>query len=334
MYKAIESLVAPGLRLGLAALLLAPASAQAADRAFVSAAIGADSPTCGALATPCRTFQTAHDNIAVGGEISVLDPGDYSPVHITKSMSIINGGVGTAGVWQTPAGGDAVTIDAGATDKVALRGLSLRGGDIGQYGVRLNAAASLSIIKCVIRGFTGGTAAGISLAPTGAASFVISDTVLSNNFEGVRVWPTADGSATGVFERVAANNNHTGFEIMGPVGGSGTSRISIIDSSASNNIQWGVHVQGQSSASVFVSARGVVASHNGDVVSGGYDGSGFVANFGTLRLAHSVATGNTHGVTITGGGLVESFGDNDLRGNAVDPVNIVSTGNFTTVYNQ
>lgn len=309
------------------ATLLAAAPAVAAGRAFVSAKDGADSPTCGAMASPCRTFQTAHDNVAASGEISVLDPGDYSPLHITKAVSIVNGGVGTAGVLETLNMGEAITIDAGAGDKVSLRGLTLAGNGIGLYGVRFNVGGSLSIANCVVRGFQN-SGAGIYIAPNVPANFSIADTSVTFNNQGVRVFPAANVAVSGVIDQVSATGNVFGMEIIGMVGAPVV--VTVTRSIASNNQVWGLISQ-----QAVTTAREVVASHNGPGTGDYYSGSGFITTSGTLRLAHSVATGNAYGVTVNGG-LVESYGDNDLRGNATNDVNAVSGagGVFSTVAKQ
>src|SRR5215813_13690364 len=112
--------IAVVLALGLGAL---PAQAQSA-RTFVSS-LGNDAYDCARL-TPCRTFQRAHDNTLASGEITVLDPGGYGAVTITKAISIINDGVGEAGILVS--GGFAgITVEAGAADAVSLRGLTIKG---------------------------------------------------------------------------------------------------------------------------------------------------------------------------------------------------------------
>ena len=47
---------------------------------------------------PCRSFQAGHDNTFPDGQITVLDPGTYGAVTITKSISIVNDGVGEASI--------------------------------------------------------------------------------------------------------------------------------------------------------------------------------------------------------------------------------------------
>lgn len=320
----IRMIMPPGA-VGIAISLLATLPAQAmSDRVLVSAKSGADNPGCGAPATPCRTFQFAHNETNPGGQVSVMDPGEYGPVQITKSISIVNDGAGAAGVLGLSTPGAAVAIDAGPTDKVVLRGLAIESSGAGvANGVVLNSADSLTIANCVIRGFLGGggLAYGVYIAPTTSASFSIADSLISKNYIGVRVWPQASVSVTGIVERVSANDNSFGVEILGPSSGGGATTVTIAKSFVSNNSNWGVLV-----TDAILSASDVVASNNGS--SGSPGGAGFISTAGHLRLAHSTATGNEHGVVVNGG-LVESYGDNDLRGNGTNV-----TGSLTAVADQ
>src|SRR5436305_14261954 len=50
--------------------------AQAQPTHVFVAAQGTDSANC-TFAAPCRSFQKAHDTVAAGGEIDVLDPAGY-----------------------------------------------------------------------------------------------------------------------------------------------------------------------------------------------------------------------------------------------------------------
>jgi len=80
----------------LLALGLAAAPAQALNtRSFISAN-GVDTNPCTRTA-PCRTLQKAHDSTSPGGEINMLDPAGYGIVTITKAISIVDDGVGSAG---------------------------------------------------------------------------------------------------------------------------------------------------------------------------------------------------------------------------------------------
>src|SRR5512134_3921533 len=79
-----------------------------ATRTWVSG-VGDDVNPCSRTA-PCKTFAGAISKTAAGGEISVLDPGGFGAVTITKSISIV--AVGTEGGVSTMAAG--ITIHAGA----------------------------------------------------------------------------------------------------------------------------------------------------------------------------------------------------------------------------
>ncbi|PYQ51096.1 MAG: hypothetical protein DMF59_08935, partial [Acidobacteria bacterium] len=61
------------------------ANAQA-SRTWVSG-VGDDANPCSRTA-PCKTFAGAISKTAAGGEISVLDPGGFGAVTITKSITI------------------------------------------------------------------------------------------------------------------------------------------------------------------------------------------------------------------------------------------------------
>lgn len=74
-----------------ALMLMATAAHAQASRTWVSG-VGDDANPCSRTA-PCKTFAGAISKTAARGEISVLDPGGFGAVTITKSISIEAGGV-------------------------------------------------------------------------------------------------------------------------------------------------------------------------------------------------------------------------------------------------
>jgi len=162
---------------------IVPAQAQFA-RTFVSS-LGNDGNDCNRL-TPYRTFQRAHDQTLALGEITVLDPGGYGAVTITKGISITNDGVGEAGALVS-GGLNGITINAGPNDRVTLRGMTIKGiGFGGGNGIVFQSGRFLSIENCVIRNLTG-TAQnqfigyGIIFNPNSASELVVSNTVVTDN---------------------------------------------------------------------------------------------------------------------------------------------------------
>src|SRR2546421_7915819 len=71
------------LIIGLACSTMAQAQAT---RTWVSG-VGDDANPCSRTA-PCKTFAGAISKTAAGGEISVLDPGGFGAVTITKAITI------------------------------------------------------------------------------------------------------------------------------------------------------------------------------------------------------------------------------------------------------
>jgi hypothetical protein len=72
-------------------LLVLPLAAEAqANRTWVSG-VGDDANPC-SRTTPCKTFAGAISKTAAGGEISVLDPGGFGPVTITKAIPLTGTG--------------------------------------------------------------------------------------------------------------------------------------------------------------------------------------------------------------------------------------------------
>ena len=98
------------------------ANAQA-TRTWVSG-VGDDANPCSRTA-PCKTFAGAISKTAAKGEISVLDPGGFGAVTITKSITI-NGEGTLAGILNANVNGIIVNAPA-ATDVVYIRNITING---------------------------------------------------------------------------------------------------------------------------------------------------------------------------------------------------------------
>ena len=300
----------------LASLLLAfsPAQAQTATRAWVSGH-GSDAAGCGSPAAPCRSLQYVHDHIvAAGGEVDVLDPAGYGAVTISKAISIVNDGVGTAGVQA--ASGNAITINAGASDNVTLRGLNIDGLGTGANGIIFNSGGGLTVVNCVIRHFanTGSnTGNGILMLPaSGALSFLISNVIASDNVSAGIAFAPPSGSptVTGVIDNVTAVNNALGFAVLPAAG---TSKIAMSNSTASNNADIGIDAFPAGSAALTLSIDNSSISGNAIGISSG---------IATILLGRSAITSNTAvGVNDSTPGTFFTYGDNRINGNGTDVEN-------------
>jgi hypothetical protein len=224
----------------------APAQAGP-NRTWVSGH-GTDSGGCPVTA-PCRTFAFALTQTAAGGEIDVLEPAGYGPVTITKSISIVNDGVGTAAIGVES--GNAITINAGANDSVHLRGLTIDGLGRAANGIQFNSGARVDIENCVVRGFF--AVAGINISPSTGGHFSVSNTIAANNNipgSGIDINPTGSAAVTGMLSKVTANNNLGGIIVKGSATTGASLNVTIVDSEASNN----------GSVGVFVTASGPAAA--------------------------------------------------------------------------
>jgi DNA-binding beta-propeller fold protein YncE len=287
-----------------------------ASRTFVSASTGSDSNTC-MRAAPCLTFAAALKNTAAGGEIDVLDPGDFGPVTLTGSMTIDGGGGLVAGVGVVP-GTSGITINAGANDVINLRGLVFDGyGETGASGVVFNSGSRLLIEHCTFQGFD---TAGIAFTPgansaTTAQMFVENATIVANA-GGVLVKPT-EGIAAAVTLVAVHIDQNTGSGLMADgTSGSGPIQVAIGDSSASSNASNGIAVT-SGEASVIVDAIRTTIAANG---LAGIQSQGGAAS---VTVGSSQIRGNATGLQSIGGGVLRSYANNQVTGNG-------SNGSFTT----
>src|SRR5262249_35266547 len=113
------------------------------------ASFGNDENPC-TLTAPCRTLAEALTQTSSGGEILILDSGDYDAVTITQSVSIVTAPGVHAGI--NVASGNGATIN-GSGIKVILRGLTIQGTG-GTYGIYFQSGASLHVSPCEIIGMS------------------------------------------------------------------------------------------------------------------------------------------------------------------------------------
>jgi len=255
-----------------------PASAQA-TRTWVSG-VGNDADPCSRTA-PCKTFAGAISKTAAGGEINCLDPGGFGAVTINKSLTIscpyTEGGA--------LAGGNGIVVNLpAATDVVFIRGLDIFGVNPPSNGIRMIGIGTLHVEDSVIRRFNAASSAGISIAPTGAASVTIDNTTVATN----------GNAATG------------GGVVVAPTG-AGIVNVTISNSRLQGNANAGLLVNGASTVMVVNS----VVSNN--------PGFGIRTATGspTVRVGTTAITGNGTGVSV-GAGTIESYCTNQLNGNSGD----------------
>jgi hypothetical protein len=290
----------------LVASLTIPSAANAqATRTWVSG-VGDDVNPCSRTA-PCKTFAGAISKTAAGGEISVLDPGGFGAVTITKSITINGGGIEGSTLNSSTTG----FIINGAGVDVVLRNLDVDGGSPvspGLFGIRFIQGDSLFVENTVIRNNTGGASpAGILFAPTTFAQLLLRNVAVSGNGSaasggGIVIRPAAGGATTASLERVHVSRNTFGIAVDGSSSTAGIN-VTIADSVSSTNTQDAIiAVTTAGAAPVGVMVKNTRALNS---------------NFGTVRVDGATVTGNSTGLSASGGALL-SFGNNNVEANGAN----------------
>lgn len=294
LYPTIKALLV------VAFVLTLTAAVQAQSRTWVSG-VGDDMNPCSRTA-PCKTFAGAISKTAKDGEISVLDPGGFGAVTITKSI-YINGthGAGYGSIINSLVTGININItDVNDIRKaVRLRALDINGVSNGINGVSILAANNVWIEDSVIDGNTGnGTTTGIGVRVATAAScnLFISDTMIHKNITGVRV-TTTSGFAVANLRNVNIEGHTTGVE------SAANGFVTVADSRIANN----------SGNALFASASGAQLNSRDNVISN--NGTAFNAAAGsTMRALSNLLLNNTTGFGGTTA-QIQTDGQNRNAGN-------------------
>ena len=276
--------------LAVSCLAATPVQAQA-TRTWVSG-VGDDANPCSRTA-PCKTFAGAISKTAAGGEISVLDPGGFGAVTITKAITI-NGDGTLAGVLASLTNG--IIVNAGVNDRVVLRNLSIHGPGNGINGIRFLAGKSLTVDNVTISGFT---TRGIDMSVTTNAKLFVRDTRITNVGTGVFV-SASSGQAQAALDNVQVTGVNNGVD--GGLNGRITIKNSVISGNTSNGVLG-------SNATTRINVEGCQISFN-DLTGVNASVSG-----ATIRLSDNHIYNNNQGISIAAGGIVESAGNNRVAGN-------------------
>jgi hypothetical protein len=307
------------LMLAICAALVLPSAAMAqATRTWISG-VGDDANPCSRTA-PCKTFAGAISKTAATGEIDCLDPGGFGAVTITKAITLNCLGMGNGGILVAATNG--ITINAGATDHIVIRGLDIEGlSTIGGSlsGINFIAGGSLVVEDTEIRGFP---VAGITFAPSTAATLTLIDVKITtsnssaaNNEGGLVIRPTGVGPT--IFSVVRSDITNGRYGIVAD-GSATTGKISglVRDSNVSGNSQSGIltnNVAAQAiNVTIMVDGTSVIGNGLGNA------GSGLRA-FGPssgMLVSNSSIFANQSGVVTSGGAVIVSYGNNRLNGNS------------------
>ena len=276
----------------------------APTRTYVSGT-GDDANQCSRTA-PCKTFAGAISKTATGGEIDVLDPGGFGAVTITKAITI-DGGSTMASILAPATNG--IVVNAGATDTVVLRNLSIDGSGptLGLNGISFLAGLNLVVENCAIFNFSQHGI--IDFSTTTNGSVYVGNVVTGNANVGMGIGAAAThkavvdnfrsfgnliGLATGIGNSVTVRNSNLSSNTATGLENDGAT-ISVDNSVIANN---GIGVLNQSSGTMRLSDNDLAFN-----TTGIKNASGSVFTYGTNR--NSSTTTATIG-TVTAAGSASS----------------------------
>lgn len=285
------------------------AEADLISRTWVSGK-GDDANAC-TRALPCATFTGAFAKTIAGGEIDVLDGGDFGGLFIQHAITIANDGAGTAGI-TTASNAIAFFVGAGAADAIVLRGLNFNAVSGQGFGIDFATGGSLVVDHCTFQGYQ--THPAIVFEPANSAQLWVKDTALSS--AGVLIAPQSGGSATARLESVEIRHaTGSGFRADTTVAGSGAVDVELQDVTIDATIgASGIVAVSPTSGgpTVKIVADNVTSSHSA------FFGFRAVGGTASILLRHSTIEGNATGTGASNGGQMFSYGDNVFVGNTSD----------------
>jgi hypothetical protein len=297
----------------IATFLLAFASITRAQatRTWVSG-VGDDANPCSRTA-PCKTFAGAISKTFINGEIDCLDEGGFGTVTITKSITL-DGTFGSGfGSILSSGSPSAVLINVATSGNpndplatVKLRNLSITGtgasGTVGTRtgvnGIRILSAKNVTIENCLVTDYTNRA---LSDERSSSGGLTVSDSTFRNvSASAVVIIPGASASVDAIFNRCQFNNNGSAG-----LGAEPRSRVTVVDSIASNNGGRGFVAEGD--ATPQLNLKNTISSHNGTGVA--------ATNGALVRLSYCQITNNTTLGLDQAGGTIAGSSDNLIAGN-------------------
>jgi len=279
---------------------------------FISST-GNDTLAC-TQSSPCRTIYTAASTVAAGGQVWILDSGNFSasvPTIITKSMTI-QAVPGALANLTASSGQAAVQVNApGGT--VAFRNLTISDQDglfPGVDGIDITAAGVVSIENCL---FADTRRNAVYALGTNAVVHISNTT-----FRNVAGWAVSaeDGPTVDI---TGSRLLHTGGVLSYARGLNSTTLVSVTDTTISDGGE-GVSAQ---TGMVSGTARAFVTR---STIFGTTSGLFTIALGGPalITVSNSSITGNQNAFSIQGG-AIQSLGNNYIADNGPE------TGTLTTI---
>lgn len=236
-----------------------------------------------------------------------MDSGNFGPVAITKSIRIIAEGV--EAVINTAGDSTGVHIQGTNNTIVTLRGITFdMRGSSSNSGISFVAGAALHVQNCIFRR----ASSGIDFVPSsGVRHLFVSDSVFEHIIgTAILVAPSVDSGVIATLDRVRVNGPGNGGVTFQATSTTGAVQAVVRDSVFTGlGPATGIFSQtaGVGTSDVMVE-RSTSAGNTEGVHSSGANS--------IIRVTDSTVTANASGLVVTSGGVIVSYSNNRVNGNA------------------
>jgi hypothetical protein len=255
-----------------------------------------------------------------------LDSGEFGPVEITKSVSLIAAPGVHAGI--SVVSGNAITINAGDFDTIILRGLTVNNEareNNTSRGIMFVGRGTLGVETCIVAGFPAGQ--GLFYEGARPGSLEVKDSIFRGNDVGIEVLnrnltaqSTTDVISIAVIDHVLLEKNGLGLEVTDACG------VSVHNTIASNNRDgFSMHCFGSGELNL----ESCLSSNNSEFGILSFKDSSGTPMSGTpiVRVSNSTVTNNKFcGLATLGpSAVLLSRGNNTVEGNGVNTIGTIAS---------
>jgi hypothetical protein len=288
-------------------VIVATMSVGARSATYISGH-GTDSKNCGSVTKPCASIVHALGLTPMGGSIVAMDSSDYDLAGLTISKAVTVEAAPGVRAAVSSLSGSGITVSAGATDTVVLRGLTIQSASGSSTAVMAQTVGALHIEDCVI------DTPGIGIQFSAPGKLFMKDTFVRDCVTAVGLGAIALTAPDRIFASIdhcRIENSTNGLLVSDVV------QVSVRNTVISGN-GLGVNALGSSQGFAIVEIDTCLVSNNGTGVAAGFNS--------TVRIATSTITGNQTGLEagISTAQLL-SRGNNTVEDNVTD-------GAFTGTY--
>lgn len=304
----------------LLGLLAAGQLLSAGNKVYV-ATFGNDGNPCNTFSQPCATWGGAISKAGASGVVLALDSGDFGSMNINQPI-VVDGGA--HGAFATGSG-QIVGISIGqfAHGPVILRNISVvidppSGNSVSDTGIVVELQGGSLVLDHVSvtvgpDSFETSSAEGIFIGAVAGVPVDLKDVTISGVFRGIDIAnlaanPTAPVNA--LLQNVSVSASQIGIDAI-------EAGVTVRNSSFRGA---GFSTTG---INLFAASSSPVSTLDSSQVTN--NAPGISVHGGTLRLFNNVISGNTTGITTSGGGTVISFRNNAFSGNGTDGSPLLST---------